>query len=186
MNSPLQLSGAAGRARPLGAPSTHPRAARRSAPTRATARSLLRLLAVVATVFFSLPSAPAQTTTRIATDAPIVNFRLPTFTPEGFRQWLVRGSEARLISTKEIDIRELTLTVFTGDASDRIETMILSPNAKVLTDTQVVSGPSTIRVIRDDLDATGADWTYDRKEKRVSMRKNVRVTFRAELKNFLQ
>ncbi|MBI2512982.1 MAG: LPS export ABC transporter periplasmic protein LptC [Opitutae bacterium] len=128
----------------------------------------------------------AQTTTRIATDAPIVNFRLPTFTPEGYRQWLVRGTEARLISTKEIDIRELTLTVFTADATDRIETMILSPSAKVLTDSQVVSGPGTIRVIRDDLDATGANWTYDHKEKRVSMRQNVRVTFRAELKNFLQ
>lgn len=131
-------------------------------------------------------SAPAQSTTRIATDAPIVNFRLPTFTPQGYRQWLVRGTEARLISTKEIDIRELTLTVFTGDESDRIETMILSPTAKVLTEPQIVSGSGTIRVIRDDLDATGTDWTYSHQEKRVSMRKNVRVTFRAELKNFLQ
>ena len=130
--------------------------------------------------------APAQTTTHIATDAPIVNFRLPTFTPDGFRQWLVRGSEARLVSMKEIDIHELTLTVFSADESDRIETMILSPDAKVMTDSQIVSGKSTIRVIRDDLDATGADWTYDHKEKRVSMRQNVRVTFRAELKNFLQ
>lgn len=131
-------------------------------------------------------SATAQSTTRIATDAPIVNFRLPTFTPEGFRQWLVRGTEARLVSAKEIDIRELTLTVFSGDESDRIDTMILSPLAKVLTDTQVVTGPGTIRVIRDDLEATGTQWTYDHREKRVSMQQKVRVTFRAELKNFLQ
>lgn len=182
----VQISDAAGRARPLGAPSTRARAARRSAPTRAAARSVLRLLALVTSVLLSLPSAPAQSTTRIATDAPIVNFRLPTFTPQGYRQWLVRGTEARLISTKEIDIRELTLTVFTGDESDRIETMILSPTAKVLTEPQIVSGSGTIRVIRDDLDATGTDWTYNHQEKRVSMRKNVRVTFRAELKNFLQ
>lgn len=128
----------------------------------------------------------AQTTTRIANDAPIVNFRLPTFTPEGFRQWLVRGTEGRLISAKEIDIRELTLTVFSGDAQDRIDTMILSPAAKVLTDSQVVSGPETIRVIRDDLEASGSQWTYDHREKRVTMQRKVRVTFRAELKNFLQ
>lgn len=153
-----------------------------SVPSVSSGKNWLGLLCflVVATL------APAQSTTRIATDAPIVNFRLPTFTPEGFRQWLVRGTEARLVSTKEIDIRELTLTVFTADATDRIETMILSPSAKVLTDSQVVSGAGTIRVIRDDLDATGANWTYDHKEKRVSMRRNVRVTFRAELKNFLQ
>lgn len=130
--------------------------------------------------------APAQSTTRIATDAPIVNFRLPTFTPEGFRQWLVRGTEARLVSAKEIDIRELTLTVFSGDEHDRIDTMLLSPLAKVFTDTQVVSGPDSIRVIRDDLEASGKQWTYDHREKRVSMQQKVRVTFRAELKNFLQ
>jgi len=129
---------------------------------------------------------PAQTSTRIANDAPIVNFRLPTFTPEGFRQWLVRGTEARLINSKEIDIRELTLTVFSGDVSDRIETMLLSPQAKVLADQQVASGTGSIRVINDTLEATGEQWTYDHREKRISMRKNVHVTFRAELKNLLQ
>lgn len=144
------------------------------------------MLAFAAGVALALPSASAQTTTRIANDAPIVNFRLPTFTPEGFRQWLVRGSEARLLSAKEIDIRELTLTVFSGDAQDRIDTMILSPAAHVVTDTQLVSGPSTIRVIRDDLEASGSQWTYDHREKRIIMKQNVRVTFRAELKNFLQ
>jgi hypothetical protein len=131
-------------------------------------------------------SAPAQSTTRIATDAPIVNFRLPTFTREGFREWLVRGTEARLVSATEVDIRELTLTEFSGDESDRITTMLLSPLARVMTDTRVASGPSTIRVLTDTLEATGEEWTYDHREKRVSMRKNVRVTFRAELKNLLQ
>ncbi len=66
----------------------------------------LRFL-LVAALLTSGSAASAQSTTRIANDAPIVNFRLPTFTPEGFRQWLVRGSEARLVSAKEIDIREL-------------------------------------------------------------------------------
>ncbi|MBX3736012.1 MAG: LPS export ABC transporter periplasmic protein LptC [Candidatus Didemnitutus sp.] len=132
------------------------------------------------------PFSSAQTTTRIANDAPIVNFRLPTFTPDGFRQWLVRGTEARLVSSQEIDIRELTLTVFTADAQDRIDTMLLSPTAVVRTDTQIATGQSTIRVLTDTLEATGEQWTYDHREKRVSMRKNVRVTFRAELKNLLQ
>lgn len=150
-----------------------------TAPSGKNWFGLLFLLSVAAL-------APAQTTTRIATDAPIVNFRLPTFTSEGYRQWLVRGTEARLISAKEIDIRELTLTVFTGDAQDKIETMILSPAAKVLVDAQVVSGDGTIRVINDEFEATGSQWTYAHKEKRISMQQKVRVTFRAELKNFLQ
>lgn len=146
----------------------------------------IKFLAVAAVACALAGSLPAQTTTRIANDAPIVNFRLPTFTPDGFRQWLVRGTEARLVSSKEIDIRELTLTVFTADSQDRIDTMLLSPAAIVYTDTQIATGPSTIRVLTDALEATGEQWTYDHREKRVSMRKNVRVTFRAELKNLLQ
>lgn len=131
-------------------------------------------------------SASAQVSTRVSSDAPIINFRLPTFTDAGYRAWLVRGSEARLISAKEIDVRELTMTVFSGDATERIETMILSPLARLLPDEQVVTGPNTIRVIDDEFEATGEDWRYAHREKRVSINQNVRVTFRAQLKNLLQ
>lgn len=133
--------------------------------------------------------ASAQVSTRISSDAPIVNFRLPTFTPEGHREWLVRGTEARMRSLKEVDVRELTLTVFTGDASDKVSTMILAPVAKVLPEERTVTGPDTIRVINDELEANGADWRVHQtgeKSVEISMRRNVRVTFRAELKNFLQ
>ena len=146
-------------------------------------RSILGVIA-----FFLAVAAPlrAQVSTEISPDAPIVNFRLPTFTPEGYRAWLVRGSEARMISKLEIDVRELTMTVFTGDATGRIETMLLSPQARVFPTTQTVTGDSTIRVIDDEFEATGAQWRYDHREKRVFIAKDVRVTFRAELKNLLQ
>lgn len=149
----------------------------------------LRLFALCLLASALAPFAAAQTNTRLSTDAPIVNFRLPTFTPEGFREWLVRGSEARLRNAQEIEIRELTLTVFSGDASDRISTMILAPVAKVLPEQHTVTGPETIRVLNDDLEASGTDWrVHQPKEKvvEISMRQNVRVTFRAELKNLLQ
>lgn len=148
-------------------------------------RPLLPPLAVA----FALAAAAAasgQVTTRIASDAPIVNFRLPTFTAEGHREWLVRGSEARMPSLQEVDVRELTLTIFTGDASERIDTMILSPVAKVLPEQQLVAGAEAIRVLNDEFEASGADWRYDHRAKRISIRKDVRVAFRAELKNLLQ
>jgi hypothetical protein len=148
-------------------------------------RALLRPLALVAALA-AAAAAPGQVTTRIASDAPIVNFRLPTFTAEGHREWLVRGSEARMPSLQEVDVRELTLTIFTGDASERIDTIILSPVAKVLTEPQVVTGPEAIRVLNDEFEASGADWRYDHRAKRISIRKDVRVAFRAELKNLLQ
>ncbi|MBA3848946.1 MAG: hypothetical protein C0502_02995 [Opitutus sp.] len=142
--------------------------------------------------FFALllaATAPAQVSTRISSDAPVVNFRLPTFTPEGHREWLVRGTEARMRSPEEIDVRELTLTVFAGDATDKITTMILAPVAKVLPDDRTVTGPESIRVINDEFEASGAEWRVHQAAERtveISMRRNVRVTFRAELKNLLQ
>lgn len=141
--------------------------------------------ALLATLLFAAPL-PAQVATEISPDAPIVNFRLPTFTPEGYRAWLVRGSEARMLSKAEIEVRELTMTVFSGNETDRIQTMLLSPQARVFPQPQVVTGDRSIRVIDDQFEATGESWRYEHREKRVSIAKNVRVTFRAELKNLLQ
>ncbi|MBI3886411.1 MAG: LPS export ABC transporter periplasmic protein LptC [Opitutae bacterium] len=132
----------------------------------------------------AVPAARAQT--HFSTNAPIINFRLPTFTPDGHREWLVRGSEARFASQDQVDISELTLSIFRGDDTDKVETMILAPSARVLPGESVVTGEDTIRVINDDFEVTGVKWRYEHKQKRVTIAKNVRVTFRAELKDYLQ
>ena len=137
-------------------------------------------------LLFLLPVAALAATTQVSTDKPIINFRLPTFTTDGYRSWLVRGSEARFTTRNQIEITELTLTIFTGKADEKIETMILSPTARVLTVESLVTGAGTIRVINDDFEARGAGWRYTHKEKRVSISQNVHVTFRAELKDFLK
>lgn len=133
-----------------------------------------------------LPVLALAATTQVTTDKPIINFRLPVFTPEGHRSWLVRGSEARFEAKNQIEIRELTLTIYSGKADEKIETMILSPSARVLPDEAVVTGPGTIRVLNDDFEVSGADWRYSQQEKRVSINQHVHVTFHAGLKNFLQ
>ncbi len=133
-----------------------------------------------------LPVAARAATTQVSPDKPVINFRLPMFTPDGFRAWLVRGSEARFTARNQIDITELTLTIFTGRADDKIETMILSPAARVQPDEQIVTGDGTIRVINDQFEAAGTGWRFAHKEKKVSINKNVRVTFRAEFKDLLK
>lgn len=155
------------------------------ATRRAHPRTLACALTLALAICTAGPAA-AQISTRVSSDAPVVNFRLPTFTDDGYRAWLVRGSEARLISAKEIDVNEFTMTVFTGDATERITTMILSPVARLLPEQQVVHGPGSIRVIDDEFEASGQDWRYAHQEKRVSIGKNVRVAFRAQLKDLLQ
>ncbi len=146
--------------------------------------SLKRLLGAL------LPAAAAvaalAASTQIAADKPIINFRLPTFTPDGNRSWLVRGSEAIVASAEQIDIKELTLSLFSGKPDGKVETMILSPSARVLPALSVVTGENTIRVINDEYEATGSGWRYEHKEKRVTIAHNVRVVFNTELKEFLK
>jgi hypothetical protein len=170
---------------PAAGPLAHSRSGHKGRPYQA----IIRAAALLALGIGGPATASAQVSTRISSDAPIVNFRLPTFTPDGYREWLVRGTEARMHSLKDIDVRELTLTVFAGDATEKISTMILAAEAKVQPETRTVTGPASIRVISDELEASGADWRVHQpadKTVEISMRRNVRVTFRAELKNLLQ
>jgi len=147
---------------------------------------LKRLLVLPAAAVLATTSAFAAGT-QISADKPVVNFRLPNFTPEGYRAWLVRGSEAYYLpKNNQINVKELTLSVFSGKADDKVTTLILSPTATVLPAESVVTGDSTIRVINDDFEATGIGWRYAHKEKKTSIQRKVRVTFHAEIKNFLK
>jgi hypothetical protein len=134
-----------------------------------------------------LPAAALAQGTSISTEKPIVNFRLPAFTPEGNRAWLVRGSEARYAGPNEIGIKELTLSIFAAkSAEEKVDTLILSPLAVVHPADAVITGPEGIRVLSDQFEASGSGWRYAHKDKKVSIAKNVRVAFRAEFKDFLK
>ena len=149
---------------------------------RSAAKFLLVFLSTV------LPSL-AETAPRVDSQEPIINFSLPTFTsPDGYRNWLLRGSQAWMTESNIIDIKELSLTVFSGDASNRIDTLMLSPSARVLSDAQVITGDSTLRVINlhDRFEATGEGWKYTHKDKTVILSKKVRVVLHAEFKNLLK
>lgn len=146
---------------------------------------LKRLLILPAAV--AVVASASAAGTQISADKPVINFRLPNFTPEGYRTWLVRGSEAFYNpKNNQINIKELTLTVFSGKADGKVTTLILSPTATVLPTESVVTGESTIRVINDDFEATGTGWRYAHKENKTTIQKKVRVTFQAEIKNFLK
>ncbi len=147
--------------------------------------SLKRFLIVLLPIAAGL-TAPAATT-QISPDKPVINFRLPNFTPEGFRSWLVRGSEAYFLPKEnQINIKELTLSQFSGKSDGKLLTMMLSPTATVFPNESLVTGDSTIRVINDDFEASGTGWRGELKEKKIHLNKNVRVVFHAEFKELLK
>jgi len=121
-----------------------------------------------------------------AAPAPAQNWVLPIFTDkEGFRSMTLRGTEVRPRG-KDIAVTDLSITVFTGDASARVDSILLSPAAVFHTKENRASGDKAVRFIRDDFEVTGVGWTYDHAARKVSLQSNVRVTFRTPLNDILK
>jgi hypothetical protein len=118
--------------------------------------------------------------------APAMNWALPFFTKEGHHAMTARGSEMRYINANHVEVIDLNLTVFSGDAAAKVETILLSPAATFLPNDRIARGEKSVRFIGDDIEASGRQWTYWQQEKKISLQGDVRVTFRAELKNLLQ
>jgi hypothetical protein len=87
---------------------------------------------------------------------------------------------------KTITVTNLNITIFSGDAKAEVDSILLSPLAVFHTKENRASGDQGVRFIQDDVDVTGTRWTYDHTAKKVSLRENVRVTFRAKLNDILK
>ena len=118
--------------------------------------------------------------------APVKNWALPLFTNEGPRSMTARGSEARFVTANHIEVVDLNLTVFSGDATSKVESILLSPAATFLPQDKIAQGDKSVRFIGQGMEASGSRWLYRHGEKKISLDGNVRVIFDAELKNLLQ
>jgi lipopolysaccharide export system protein LptC len=118
--------------------------------------------------------------------APAINWMSALFTRENYRSMTLRGSKASFPATGEINVVNLSLTAFSGDATNRVETVILSTAATVLIKEELARGDQGMRLIRDNLEATGTRWTYDHAHKKVSLHERVRIVFNAELKHLIK
>jgi hypothetical protein len=153
-----------------------------------SARPSLLLRTLLFTPCSLLPGgeAAAPAPTAAPTPAPAQNWVLPIFTDkEGFRSMTLRGSEVRPRG-KNIEVSDLSITVFSGNASARVDSILLSPSAVFLTKENRATGDKAVRFIRDDFEVTGVGWTYDHALKKVSLQSNVRVTFRIPLNDILK
>src|ERR1035441_9023584 len=74
-----------------------------------------------------------------APSEPAKNFILPTFTREGYYSMRLCGSEARMLTLHLIELDDMNLTVFSGDASNRVDSVLLSPIARVALDNDTAS-----------------------------------------------
>lgn len=122
-----------------------------------------------------------------AEPAPAINWVLPLFTDkEGYRSLIARGSQVTEISSETIAVTDMSLTIFSGDAKARVDTVFLSPVANFFAREQRASGDRTVRILRDDMEASGQRWSYDHERKHVTLEGEVRIVFNAELKDLLK
>jgi hypothetical protein len=142
---------------------------------------------LLALALATVSAARAQSASIIA-NAPVKNFRLPSFNDQGHRTMLLRGGEARYISNTQIDVVELNFAQFAGDGSTESQNILLAPSATVFIKGEnriLISGKESVRLIGKNFEAAGENWTYDHTDQRLTMNQNVRVVFRAEIKGIL-
>lgn len=98
---------------------------------------------------------------------------------------LLQGSQA-IVAPGKIELVDLNLTLFSGDNDAAVETIILSPAATAEPEEETVHGTGTVRIIRDDLEITGSGWSYDHRQKKVSIAAHARIVFSAQLPDILK
>lgn len=118
--------------------------------------------------------------------APAINWVAPLFTRDNFRSMTLRGARASFPTTDQVQVVDLNLTAYSGDAAKKIETVIVAPSATFLPRQNLARGEAGVQVTREDLEASGTNWVYDHAQKKVSLQGNVRIVFNAELKAFLK
>ena len=121
-----------------------------------------------------------------AVTAPAKNWSATLFTKQNFHSMTLRGSEARFGVNSAINVVDLNLTIFAGDATNHVETIRLSSAATFQAKENTAQGDKGVRLIRDDLEASGTRWTYDHAQKKVSLHDHVRIVFNAELQSILK
>lgn len=122
----------------------------------------------------------------VRASAPITRFNLPIFNDEGQRLSLLVAAEARVITPDHVSVSDMTLTRFNLDATNTIDTTITSPFAEAFIKEQLVKGDRTVNITRTDFLATGADWTYNHKDQRITIGRDVHIVFRSEIQNILK
>lgn len=144
------------------------------------------LLASCVLLRVSEAAAPTSGPAPLPVPAPAENWVLPIFTDkEGYRSMTLRGTEVRPRG-RNIEVSDLSITVFSGDEAARVDSILLSSAAVFFPKENRAAGDKSVRFIRDDFELTGVGWTYDHAAKKVSLQSNVRVTFRTPLKDILK
>lgn len=123
---------------------------------------------------------------RVSTSAPVKDYSISFFSDAGYHKMRVEGGSADLKNRNEIRLENMVLTLFSGQADRTVESVLMAPVALLQPETELVNGPEAVRLIRDDLELFGEDWSYDHRGRKIHLRRNAKIIFNANLADYLK
>ena len=138
-------------------------------------------LALIAFAGLAMAQAP-----RVSTSAPVKDYSITFFSDAGYHKMRVEGGSADLQDRNSVRVENMTLTLFSGEADRAVESVLMAPIAILEPETEQVSGPDAVRLIRDDLELFGENWSYNHLERKIHLRRNAKIIFNAHLTDYLK
>ena len=108
---------------------------------------------------------------------PIKNFQLPMFGENGYRTWELSGAEGRYLSADKIEVSQMRMKVFSGDAASTIDNRIESPLATLFVSKNIAIGEGPIKITASSYRIDGERWFWDGKIRSVVVSKKASVIF---------
>lgn len=123
---------------------------------------------------------------RVSTSAPVQDYAVSFFSDEGYPRVRVVGESADLADASKVRLTGMELILYSGLADRSVETHLASPAAILEPESEFISGPDSVKVVRSDVEVEGYDWSYDHQERRIRIRRQARVVFKTPLDGLLE
>ncbi len=134
----------------------------------------------------ALRAAPTPAGTPTTSIPSATNWELPILSKEGFHTMTLHGAKATYHDNNRMDVVDLSITTFLGGATPKVDLVLLSPVASFYSKENRATGSDSVRLIRDDFEVTGREWTYDYNTRTATIAHDTRVVFHAQLKDILK
>jgi hypothetical protein len=114
---------------------------------------------------------------QLTPEAPVANFRLPMFGDDGYRTWELFGSQGKYLSADKIEVTDMRLKVYAGDAGGNMEHLLESPKATLLLNKNIAIGEGPIKISSSTYRVDGQRWYWDGRNHSIVVSQNAKVTF---------
>lgn len=122
---------------------------------------------------------------QIVPSDPVLDFRLPRFSNNGYPQWILRGGKGIYDNAEQIRIEEMSLRVYSGDQRKFLEMTIDSPKATFLIEENSSVSESPIEIVGTNFKVSGVGWKWDGSNKEIHVNSDVVVEFSQEVTGML-